>query len=400
MASVPGSHPFCPAHPARKREKDEIKSGVKMLRTIFYIVRKEFIQTFRDKRMLLPLFGAPIIQLILFGYAVTTDVKHISLAVLDYSKTVESRHFISLLTQTEYFDLNFHLDSTKEIDSLLEKGKIKAAVVIPYEYEKNLRKGEKTSLQVLVDGADANTATIVQNYLYQVVAEYSQKVLPELMPKRTFGVITPRPRIWYNPNLKSSIFMVPGIICLILLITTLVLTAMGITREREIGTLEQLIVSPIKAIELILGKTIPFMIIGFCDVILITVAGKIVFDVPTRGSIFFLLGVAFLFILTTLSLGLLISTISRTQQQAMMTAFFFAMPAMLLSGIFSPIDSMPKIIQYLTLLNPLRHFGKVVRGILLKGNNFSDLWPQVLFLFVFGVLAIVLSSLRFRKYLE
>jgi ABC-2 type transport system permease protein len=371
-----------------------------MLRTVLHIVRKEFIQTFRDKRMLLPIFGAPIIQLILFGYAVTTDIKHISLAVLDYSKTIESRHFISLFTQTEYFDLNFHLDSPKEIDSLLEKGRIKAAVVIPYEFEKNLREGEKTSLQVLVDGADANTATIVQNYLFQIIAQYSQKIFLDLMPKRAFGVISPQPSIWYNPNLKSSVFMVPGIICLILLITTLVLTAMGITREREIGTLEQLIVSPIKAIELMLGKTIPFMIIGFCDIILITLAGKIVFDVPIRGNIFFLLGVSFLFILTTLSLGLLISTISRTQQQAMMTAFFFAMPAMLLSGIFSPIDSMPKIIQYLTLLNPLRHFGKVVRGILLKGNNFSDLWPQVLVLFVFGVLAMVLSSLRFRKYLE
>lgn len=194
--------------------------------------------------------------------------------------------------------------------------------------------------------------------------------------------------------------MVPGVICLILLITTLLLTSMAVTKEREMGTLEQLIVSPIKPWELILGKTIPFVFIGFCDVVLIISAGKLIFDVPIRGNLLFLFGVALLFVLTTLSLGLFISTISRTQQQAMMTAFFFAMPAMLLSGIFSPIENMPRIIQQITLLNPLRYFSTAVRGILLKGNDISILWPQVLALFIFGITASVFSSLRFKKYLE
>lgn len=194
--------------------------------------------------------------------------------------------------------------------------------------------------------------------------------------------------------------MVPGVICLILLITTLLLTSMSITKEREMGTLEQLIVSPIKPWELIIGKTMPFVLIGLCDVVLIISAGKLIFDVPIRGSLLFLFGVALVFVLTTLSLGLFISTISRTQQQAMMTAFFFIMPAMLLSGIFSPIENMPKIIQYITLLNPLRYFSTAVRGILLKGNDISVLWPQVLALFIFGITASVFSSFRFRKYLE
>jgi ABC-2 type transport system permease protein len=231
------------------------------------------------------------------------------------------------------------------------------------------------------------------------IALFSEKNIPELVLQNRAGFIIPQPRIWYNPELRSSLYMVPGVICLILLLTTLMLTAMAITKEREMGTLEQLIVSPIRPLELMLGKTIPFIIIGFVDILLVVLAGKIIFDVPLRG-IPLLLGVAFLFILTTLSLGLFISTVSRTQQQAMMTAFFVIMPAMLLSGIFSPIESMPRPIQYITLLNPLRHFSRCVRGILLKGNGVASLWPQILALFLFGVMAIILSSLRFKKRLE
>ena len=370
-----------------------------MFRTVRHIIRKEFIQTFRDRRMLFPIFVAPVVQLILFGYAVTTDIKHISLAVLDYDRTHESRHLVSSFSQSESFNLDFYLKSFQEIDGLLDKEKIKAAVVIPRKFEKNLKKGE-TSLQVILDGTDANSATIIMSYISQLIAKHSENILTEIRDSRGVGVVLSQPRVWYNPNLKSSVYMVPGVICLILLITTLLLTSMALTKEREMGTLEQLIVSPIKPLELIIGKTIPFVLIGLCDVVLIISAGKLIFDVPIRGNLLFLFGVALLFVLTTLSVGLFISTISRTQQQAMMTAFFFAMPAMLLSGIFSPIENMPKIIQYITLLNPLRYFSTAVRGILLKGNDISILWPQVLALFIFGITASVFSSLRFRKYLE
>lgn len=371
-----------------------------MFRTIFYIVRKEFIQTFRDKRMLIPLFVAPVIQLILFGYAVTTDIKHIHMAVLDYDRTHESRDLISVFSQSDYFNVDFFVSSSREIDDLIQKGKVSVAIVVPQKFEKNVKKMKKTSVQVILDGTDANSATIILSYIHKIMGDYLEKILFEVKKTYPLGRITLQPRIWYNPDLKSSFYMVPGVICLILLMTTLILTSMAITKEREMGTLEQLIVSPIKSMELIIGKTIPFIIIGFCDVILIILAGRIIFNLPIRGSISFLLGVSFLFILTTLSLGTFISTISRTQQQAMMTAFFFIMPAMLLSGIFSPIESMPKLIQYITYLNPLRYFGQAVRGILLKGNGFSHLWSQILALFIFGVAASIFSSIRFKKHLE
>ena len=369
-----------------------------MLDAIAHIVRKEFLQTFRDKRMFMPIFAAPVIQLILFGYAVTTDIKHIALAVLDYARTEETRLLISSFSQSEYFDLKAQLMRSSEIDDLLERGKIKAALIIPEKFGRNIKRG-KTSLQVILDGTDANSATVIQTYISLVIGKYSENVFLEIAAKNVGGRVIPQPRVWYNPELKSSVYMVPGVICLILLITTLVLTSMAITKERELGTLEQLIVSPIKPWELIIGKTIPFILIGLGDVVLVLSVGKIFFKVPIRG-IPFLFGVTFLFILTTLSFGLFISTISRTQQQAMMTAFFFIMPAMLLSGIFSPIENMPPFIQYITLLNPLRHFGKAVRGILLKGNGLSILWPQVLGLFAFGIVALILSSLRFKKHLE
>lgn len=371
-----------------------------MFTTIIHIVRKEFIQTFRDKRMLMPIFLAPVIQLILFGYAVTTDIKHIQMAVKDYDRTHESRNLIALFSQSDYFKVNFYVDSPQDIDNLFQKGRVKVAIVVPEKFENNLKKMKKTSLQVIVDGTDSNSATLILSYVQKVMGEYLEKTLVEVRKKFPLGMITPQPRIWYNPALKSSFFMVPGVICLILLMTTLILTSLAITKEREMGTLEQLIVSPIKPMELIIGKTIPFIIIGFCDVVLILLAGKVVFNLPIKGNISFLLGVSFIFILTTLSLGTFISTISRTQQQAMMTSFFFIMPAMLLSGIFSPIESMPKFIQYITYLNPLRYYSQAVRGILLKGNGFSNLWPQVLALFIFGIAASIFSSIRFKKHLE
>jgi len=371
-----------------------------MFQTVRHIVRKEFIQTFRDKRMLLPIFVAPVIQLILFGFAVTTDIKQISLAALDYDRSYESRRLIASFSQSVSFDLDFYPTSYSELEELIQEGKVQAAVVIPEKFEKDLKKGTQTSLQVLLDGTDANTATIIANYISQLATRYSEIILVEIRGQRGLGIVVPQPRVWYNSNLESSIYMVPGVICLILLLTTLILTSLGLTREREMGTLEQLLVSPIKPWQLIMGKTIPFVLIGLADVILVISAGRLIFGLPVRGSLFFLFLVALLFILTTLSMGLLISTISRTQQQAMMTAFFFIIPAMLLSGIFSPIENMPRIIQHITLLNPLRYFSTAIRGILLKGNGISVLWPQVLALFVFGIAASVYSSLRFKKYLD
>jgi len=371
-----------------------------MFRAIRHIIRKEFIQVFRDKRMIGPLFLAPVIQLILLGYAATVDVKNITLAAVDYDRSQESRAYLTAFTRSGYFELTAAPDSSTDLDSILQNGKAQAGIVIPEGFAKRLQGGQTSPVQVIIDGTDANTATIIMNYVDLISARYTESVIRRVMSGMPGALLRFEPRIWFNPELKSSLWMVPGVICLILLITTLLLTSMAITRERELGTLEQLIVSPIKPWELILGKTVPFAIIGFFDIILILTAGKIIFDVPIRGRIPFLLGSAFLFVLTTLGAGLFISTISRTQGQAMMSAMFFVMPAMLLSGIFSPIDSMPKLIRYVTYLNPLRHFGKIVREILLKGNGPAVLWPELLILLVFGLTTIVLSSLRFRKHLE
>ncbi len=371
-----------------------------MFQTIRHIVRKEFIQTFRDRRMLMPIFVAPVIQLILFGFAVTTDIKHISLAILDYDRSYESRQLSSSFSQSKTFDLKYFLNSYTELEEAVQEGKAQAAVVIPKNFEADLKKGKQTSLQVVLDGTDANTATIIASYVSQLIARYSENIFAEIRGQMALGMVIPQPRVWYNPNLESSVFMVPGVICLILLLTTLMLTSMAITKEREMGTLEQLVVSPIKPWELIMGKTIPFVLIGLADITLVISAGKLIFDLPIRGSLFLLFGVALIFILTTLSFGLLISTVSRTQQQAMMSAFFFMVPAMLLSGVFSPIENMPRVAQYITFLNPLRYFSTAVRGILLKGNGITVLWPQILALLIFGLAASIFSSLRFRKYLE
>jgi ABC-2 type transport system permease protein len=371
-----------------------------MLSVIRTIIRKEFIQLFRDKRMIIPLFVAPVIQLILFGFAATVDIKNITLAVVDYDRTQDSRAYIASFVQSGYFEIKAEPDSSTAVDGLLEAGAVQAAIIIPPGFGARIAARAASDVQVLLDGTDSNTATIVQNYVDIVSARFSESLIVRLLGRRPGGFPTVEPRIWYNPELKTALWMVPGVLCLILLVSTLVMTSMAITREREVGTLEQLIVSPIRSFELILGKTIPFAIVGFCDVLLIMTFGRIIFNVPIRGSIPFLLAMSMAFILTTLGIGLFISTISRTQSQAMMSAIFFVMPAMLLSGIFTPIDNMPVPVQYLTYINPLRHFGKIVREVMLKGNGPSVLWPDMIYLLVFGVATFVLASLRFHKRLE
>jgi ABC-2 type transport system permease protein len=371
-----------------------------MFSVVRHIVRKEFLQLFRDRRMLIPLFIGPVLQLILFGYAATIDVKNVSLAVVDQDRTEESRTLVAAFSQSGYFSVRANPESPAALDLLLQTGRVRSALVIPSDFARRLGRGEAAALQVLIDGADANSATIIQSYVSLIVAKYGAGVIGRALQGTAGPVSMIEPRVWYNPELKSSVWMVPGVISLILLLTTLIMTAMAITREREIGTFEQLIVSPIRPVELILGKTVPFVIIGFIDVVLVLLAGRLVFHVPMRGNLPFLFGAAFIFLLTTLGTGLFISTISRTQSQAMMSAMFFVLPAMLLSGVFSPIEGMPRIVQYLTYLNPLRYFGKTVRAILLKGSGPEVLWPDLAALLAIGVTVFTLSALRFRKRLE
>ena len=373
---------------------------------------KEFIQAFRNPRMRMILFLPPMVQLLIFGYAANTDIRNISLGVYDLDNTPESRELIELFASSGYFRVVESLKSPLEIRRRMDAGRISAVLQINGSFARQMRTRQGTSVQIVVDGTDSNTASVVVAYSQRIVAEYSRQILvqrifslpniPDEMKRPFFvkGGIGVELRAFFNPNLESRNFYVPGIMAFLIMLVTLLLTCMAIVREREIGTMEQLIVSPIRPFELILGKTIPFAIIGYIDVLIVTLVGVFWFEVPIRGSILLLLAATTIYLLSSLGIGLFISTISHTQQQAMMTMFFFFMPAILFSGFVFPIANMPPIVQYLTYADPLRYFLVIIRGIFLKGSGFDILWPQMLALAVLGGIVFTFSSLRFRKRME
>jgi len=335
-------------------------------RIIGEMVRKEFYQVRQDRRMLGLSLAAPIVQVILLGYAATTDIKYSTMAVCDLDRTAQSRAFVREFTTSGYFVHGWSVDKLEEINPLLEHGQASVALVVPAGFSRDLSERITPEVQMLLDGADANTASILLSYANQIVAAYAQRAVGDLPGPAVAvpaGRVMPEPRVWFNPELRSANFMVPGVVALVLMIVTMTLTALAIVKEKEIGTLEQLMVTPIKPYELILGKLIPFVIIGFLDVLVVLAIAYFWFDVPLRGSLALLFGLSGLFILTTLGLGLFISTIARSQQQAMLIAqFFFFMPFIYLSGFTFPISNMPTIIQYTTYLIPLRYFLEIVRG--------------------------------------
>lgn len=357
------------------------------------MVIKEFIQIFRDKRMIAIVFFTPIMQLLGFGYAVTTDVNNISTAIYDLDKSYESREVVRRLESSGYFRVKYSADSPSEIQSLLDRGKVITAIQINRGFSSDLKMGKQTEMQILVDGTDSNTATVAMDYVNRVIMKYSK----EMRKKRDDSVIDLRTRAWYNPDLRSRNYNVPGVIAIVVMLTCLLLTSMAIVREREIGTMEQLMVTPLKPFELMLGKTIPFAAIGFFDVFLVTAVGVFWFDIPIKGSFELLPMSTAAYLISVLGIGLFISTISRTQQQAMMATFLFYIPSVLLSGFMFPIENMPAIIQFATYLNPLRYFLVIIRGIFLKGNGLDILWPQIISLLLLGSAVITVSSLRFKK---
>jgi ABC-2 type transport system permease protein len=383
-----------------------------MLQRLKTMLIKEFIQVFRDPRMRIILFIPPIMQLIVFGYAANTDIRNISLAIYDLDRSPESREMIERFSSSGYFRITRQAKDPHEIRRWMDEGSISAALQIDEGFAREILKRQGTAIQIIVDGTDSNTASVVMAYAQRIAAEYSRQVLenrlnrlPDIPPslKKPFfrkGGVQVQSRSFFNPNLESRNFYVPGIIALLIMLVTLILTCMAIVREREIGTMEQIIVSPIRPVELILGKTIPFALIGYIDVALVTLVGVFLFEVPIRGSIPLLFLATTLYLLSSLGIGLFISTISRTQQQAMMTMFFFFVPAILLSGFIFPIANMPEGVQYLTYANPLRYFLIIIRGIFLRGNGFEVLWPQMLALAIIGAAVFTFSSLRFRKRLE
>lgn len=365
------------------------------------LVRKEFIQLFRDKLNRPLLIIAPLMQLIVFGYVVTTDVRDIRVGLLDQSMTRESRQFIDAVNANKTFRIIYNPDNPNDLEQFLLKRKLDLVIKIPPDFSTRIRKGETASLQILADGSMSNMATVRIAYATTVLERFNTQLIRELYPQEMqYGQIDGRIRTWYNINLDSSYFYVPGIVAFLIMLTTLLFTSMAIIREKEAGTMEQLIVTPLKPSELILGKTIPFIIISEAQMIIVTAFAIFWFEIPLVGSTSLLFGATCLFLLSTLGIGLFISTISSTQQQAMMTTFFFILPFFMLSGFVFPISNMPEVVQWFTYLNPLRYFLVIIRGIFLKGTGIDVLWPQFLALTILGLIVFSGAVNRFKKRLD
>jgi ABC-2 type transport system permease protein len=367
---------------------------------------KEFIQTLRDKRTRFILIGPPIIQMMIFGYAATYEIRHVPTVVLDLDHSQESRELISRFTSSPYFDVQRQLTDSRQLGDLIERGDATAGLEIDAGFAQQLRKGQTAPLQVIVDATNSNTALIASGYIAQIARDFAQeyqkdridRIAPKLIGIMPSVELAPRP--WYNPNLSSRWFFVPGIIGSLTVVLVVTLTAFAVVREREIGTLEQIMVTPIRPAEFIMGKTLPFFIIGLFDVTLIAVVGSLWFQVPFRGHVWVLATGAVLFLLCMLGVGLLISTVSATQQQAMVTAFFFIMPTITFSGFGFPISTMPHWMQYFSYLIPLRYFLVVIRGTYLKGVGMDILWPQIAAMGALGVALLTAAVLRFHKALD
>jgi ABC-2 type transport system permease protein len=367
---------------------------------------KEFIQVFRDKRTRFVLIGPPIIQMLVFGYAATFDIHHVPTVVVDLDHSQESRELVSRFTSSPYFDVERQLTDSRQLGDMIERGDATVGLEIDAGFAQNLRKGQTAPLQVIVDATNSNTALIASGYISQIALGFAQeyqrdrinRIAPQLVEVMPSVSLEPRP--WYNPGLSSRWFFVPGIVGSLTLVLVIILTAFAVVREREIGTLEQIMVTPIRPFEFILGKTLPFFLIGLLDVSLIAVVGTLWFQVPFRGNVLVLLTGAVLFLLCMLGVGLLISTVSSTQQQAMVTAFFFIMPAITFSGFGFPIATMPHWMQLCSYAIPLRYFLVVLRGVYLKGVGMDVLWPQMAAMGGLGFALLTLAILRFHKALD
>ncbi len=377
-----------------------------MLNTrLFSLIRKEFIQILRDPRTLILTFLMPVVQLLLLGYAATNDVRNVSLAVYDQDRSAASRALLDAYRAADYFRVDYDVADETELRGLIDRGAARAGMIIPPDYAEKLAAGETAAVAFIIDGSDptlAGTALASATLIGQ--AQATALTIERLSARGQAGAITPpvqiRSQVWYNPDLVSAYYMIPAMIGLILQFMTTILTATAIVRERERGTIEQLIVTPIRSWELVVGKLAPYVIIGFIDTVEILLAGVLMFGVPINGSLPLLLVLSGLFLVTTLGLGLFISTISNTQQEAILTAMFTMLPSIFLSGFFFPLAAMPPFLQVISYAIPLRYFLIVVRGIVLKGVGAEALWPEIVALSIFAVVIMGSAALRFRKRLD
>lgn len=363
------------------------------------VVRKEFQQFVKDKKLLPLVFVAPVLQLTFLGFAASLDVKNIAVVLCDLDKTSESRAFAAAFTNSGYFTVEETEEDQRRLADRLDDGNAAMALVIPHGFGERVVTRRSVTVQVLLDGSEGNSAAIASGYIGQIVNRYSQEKLAAVAGDiRRLGGVSAEARAWYNPTLVSRRFMVPGVMVLILLITTMLLTSMAIVREKEIGTLEQLLVTPLRPAEVIVGKLLPFVLIGL---IVSTVAMLVIvfgFGIPVRGSLLLLLAMTLLFMLASLGLGLLVSTVSRTQQQAMMIGMFFILqPMMYLSGFVFPVENMPEVLQWVAAFIPMKYYLTAIRSIMLKGTGLADLWPEALALLVMGSAILWTSVKRFRE---
>jgi ABC transporter DrrB family efflux protein len=375
------------------------------MKIIISIFIKELLQLKRDPRLFGIVFIAPVLQLILLGYAANMDVNTVHTAVFDQDRSQASRNFIEKFERSGYFQIDDYVDNYKQVNEDINKGKVLWALVIPRDFQKKIERMQSAPVQAIFDGSDGNKTSIVVGYVEGIASSYAKNVMVQLADKRGIqdqvGSLVPEVRVWYNPELKTRVFMVPNIMGIILVAIITILMTMAIVKEREVGTLEQLIVTPIKPWQLIIGKTIPFVLVGLLDSLVAIAVMVFWFGISIRGSFIFLMFASLLFILSILGIGLFISTISKTQQQAMMVAQFgILLPMIYLSGFAFPIDNMPHWLQPITDIIPLKYYINILRGIILRGASFMQLLPDTVMLLLLGAAILIASVLRFRKRLE
>jgi ABC-2 type transport system permease protein len=368
------------------------------------IIRKEFIQIFRDPRTLALILVMPIIQLFLLGYAATTNVKNVPIAVWDQSRSPESRSLLDAFRAADYFTISYDVHSQEEIQILIEQGDVRGALVIPPDYARKLLEGN-AQVSMILDGSDATVGSTALSTAKLIGQSHSIKVLTEQAARqgRAAAVQPPldvRTQVWYNPDLRSAYFMIPGVIGMVLYAIMAMLTATAVVRERERGTIEQLIVTPIRSWELIVGKVMPYVILGFFDLAEVLLIGHFWFDVPIRSNLFLVVGTAGLLLLSSLGIGLFASTIANTQQEALLTVFVTILPGVFISGFLFPLEAMPKFLQIVSYAIPLRYYLVIVRSLLLKGVGFAALQNEIISLALFGVIIMGAAALRFRKRLD
>jgi ABC-2 type transport system permease protein len=363
---------------------------------------KEYIQLLRDPRMRGIVFMAPVLQMLVFAWALTTDVNQIKMVVFDQDRTPSSREFLERFTSSGYFKMTDWVNNEDEITALLDRGEVKAALHVPSGFEREISGGGTAEVQLLVDGSDSNTAAIILGYASQISSSYSQAKLAErvvriLGPGRDAGFLQVQTRAWFNPNMESRFFYVPSLICLMLVLVSMTLPSIAIVREKEIGTIEQVMVTPVTRLEFILGKTIPYGIIGYVVMTIMFLAAMLVFGVHLQGNLVLLYLLTGLYLVSNMGLALFVSASASTQQQALLTAFLLMMPIMLLSGFIFPIRNMPQLVQYASMLNPMRWYLEVLRGIVIKGVGIAELHTPILALLILSTCYITLAISRFRK---